>query len=321
MTDLARRVVDVCRQIAGFSESPGGQRELFFRRRCVKYIECSAIGCARWVCAYGSTPPGIFAASPAGDGPRLIIGSHLDTVPDAGAFDGILGVVLGIALVEERWGTARETRSVSIEVIGFSEEEGVRFGVPFIGSRAVTGTLDDSTVSRGIGAAIALLVSIRRISTRPAWTATWPDSLNFTSNKGPSSTIWDFVSGLSKESRPSRMRVDISRSGQPRRHNADGPAARRPGGGGGVDLARRISGFTGSRTESDSGGGRSRAERHQRDRRKGSRQSRRASLVRRPPHRAGGALLDAARKSANGVRSASNSKTASINLQRPWIGT
>ena len=34
------------------------------------------------------------------DGPRLLIGSHLDTVPCAGAFDGVLGVVLGIALIE-----------------------------------------------------------------------------------------------------------------------------------------------------------------------------------------------------------------------------
>ena len=64
---------------------------------------------------------------------RLIVGSHLDTVPNAGAYDGILGVMLGIAL-------ARETRDVPLAVVGFSEEEGVKFGVPFIGSRALTGT-------------------------------------------------------------------------------------------------------------------------------------------------------------------------------------
>ena len=72
--------------------------------------------------------------------PRLIIGSHLDTVPNAGAYDGILGVVLGIALVE-----ALESRELpfSIEVVGFSEEEGVRFGFPFIGSRAFAGSLGE----------------------------------------------------------------------------------------------------------------------------------------------------------------------------------
>ena len=76
-----------------------------------------------------------------GAGPRLMIGSHLDTVPNAGAFDGILGVMLGIALVERR-------PHCSIEVVGFSEEEGVRFGVPFIGSRAMAGTRDISQGGR-----------------------------------------------------------------------------------------------------------------------------------------------------------------------------
>ncbi len=71
--------------------------------------------------------------------PRLFIGSHLDTVPRAGAFDGILGVVLGVALVENLGG---RKLPFGIEVIGFSEEEGVRFGVPFIGSRAFIGDID-----------------------------------------------------------------------------------------------------------------------------------------------------------------------------------
>jgi allantoate deiminase len=64
-------------------------------------------------------------------GPRLMIGSHLDTVPRAGAFDGPLGVMIGIALAP----LARRP----LEVVAFSEEEGVRFGIPFIGSRAIVG--------------------------------------------------------------------------------------------------------------------------------------------------------------------------------------
>jgi allantoate deiminase len=75
---------------------------------------------------------------------RLFIGSHLDTVPHAGAFDGILGVVLGVALVER---LDRRRLPFAIEVIGFSEEEGVRFGVPFIGSRAFIGDLDNELVA------------------------------------------------------------------------------------------------------------------------------------------------------------------------------
>jgi allantoate deiminase len=72
------------------------------------------------------------------DARRLVIASHLDTVPNAGAFDGILGVVMGIALLEA---APADEQGFGVEVIGFSEEEGVRFGLPFIGSRAVVGTL------------------------------------------------------------------------------------------------------------------------------------------------------------------------------------
>jgi allantoate deiminase len=77
--------------------------------------------------------------------PRLLIGSHLDTVPNAGAFDGVLGVVIGIALLEALDG---RRLPFGIEVIGFSEEEGVRFGTPFIGSRALTGRLDEGLLGR-----------------------------------------------------------------------------------------------------------------------------------------------------------------------------
>jgi allantoate deiminase len=72
--------------------------------------------------------------------PVLLIGSHLDTVPNAGAFDGILGVLMGLALVE---GLRARHMPYAIEVIGFSDEEGTRFGVPFIGSRALAGTLSE----------------------------------------------------------------------------------------------------------------------------------------------------------------------------------
>ncbi len=91
------------------------------------------------------------------DAPRLLIGSHLDTVPGAGAFDGILGVVLGIALIES---LGRRRLPFAIEVVGFSDEEGVRFGVPFIGSRALVGTVDAALLekkdTRGVTVAEAI---------------------------------------------------------------------------------------------------------------------------------------------------------------------
>ena len=77
-------------------------------------------------------------------GPRLLIGSHIDTVPDAGAFDGILGVTMALECAD----LAREMGlRLAVDVIAFSEEEGVRFGVPFIGSRAAADRFDPSLLA------------------------------------------------------------------------------------------------------------------------------------------------------------------------------
>jgi len=95
---------------------------------------------------------------------RLLIASHLDTVRDAGAFDGVLGVVLGIALVEALRG---RKLAYGIEVVGFSEEEGVRFGVPFLGSRALVGTLDAELLARRDEQGISVAQAIRAFGLNP----------------------------------------------------------------------------------------------------------------------------------------------------------
>jgi allantoate deiminase len=83
---------------------------------------------------------GVYASDAGESSPVLLIGSHLDTVRNAGAYDGVLGVLMGLALVE---GLGGRRLPYSIEVIGFSDEEGTRFGVPFLGSRSLMGTLSD----------------------------------------------------------------------------------------------------------------------------------------------------------------------------------
>jgi len=89
--------------------------------------------------------------------PRLMMGSHLDSVPDGGRYDGVLGVMLGIGLVE-----ALEGRhfGFGIEVIGFSEEEGVRYGFPFIGSRALTATLHAPHLARRDANGVAMFTAL-----------------------------------------------------------------------------------------------------------------------------------------------------------------
>ena len=98
------------------------------------------------------------------DSPRLIVGSHLDTVPNAGAYDGPLGVLLGVALLEALRG---RKLPYAIEIIGFSEEEGVRFGVPFIGSRALIGRVDDALLNTKDACGISVREAIEKFEVNP----------------------------------------------------------------------------------------------------------------------------------------------------------
>jgi len=72
--------------------------------------------------------------------PALLLGSHTDTVPDAGRYDGMLGVLLAIAVAAR----LRDTElPFALEVVAFSDEEGTRFGTALLGSRALAGTWHD----------------------------------------------------------------------------------------------------------------------------------------------------------------------------------
>ena len=74
--------------------------------------------------------------------PGVVIGSHLDSVPDGGAFDGPLGVVSALAVVDDLRAAGVETPDVPLGVVNFVDEEGARFGVACAGSRIITGALD-----------------------------------------------------------------------------------------------------------------------------------------------------------------------------------
>jgi len=78
--------------------------------------------------------------------PCLMLGSHYDTVRDAGKWDGPLGVITAIACVADL--NRRGVRlPFAIEVVGFADEEGVRFASTLLGSRAVAGTFDESVLN------------------------------------------------------------------------------------------------------------------------------------------------------------------------------
>ncbi len=79
------------------------------------------------------------------DAPALLLGSHLDSVRDAGRWDGPLGVVAAIAGVDALHRAGRRLRC-AVEVAGFCDEEGARFGATMLGSRALAGTFDPAMV-------------------------------------------------------------------------------------------------------------------------------------------------------------------------------
>jgi beta-ureidopropionase / N-carbamoyl-L-amino-acid hydrolase len=77
---------------------------------------------------------------PDASGPGVVVGSHLDSVPDGGAFDGPLGVVSALLTIDALR-AAGVTPSRPVGVVNFGDEEGARFGIACAGSRMVTGTL------------------------------------------------------------------------------------------------------------------------------------------------------------------------------------
>jgi allantoate deiminase len=164
----AKEVVSRCQALAHFTEDPPRICRTFLSppmRACHRQIE-------DWMCPLGISVTidaagnlrGLYPGTDSIDR-KLLIGSHLDTVPDAGAYDGILGVMLAISLVESLEGGRLP---FAIEVVGFSEEEGVRFGVPFIGSRAIVGRLDEELLSRRDSNAISVQEAILSYGLKPS---------------------------------------------------------------------------------------------------------------------------------------------------------
>jgi allantoate deiminase len=147
MRDRALRAIAECKTISAMSEEPGNITRRFLTAPVHDVhthlrARMESLGMISHVDAAGNLR-GLWQPANAST-KRLILGSHIDSVPDAGAYDGVLGVVLALEWVA----LAQELQlSLAIEVIAFSEEEGVRYGVPFIGSRAVAGRFDPALLA------------------------------------------------------------------------------------------------------------------------------------------------------------------------------
>jgi allantoate deiminase len=94
----------------------------------------------------------------------LLLGSHLDTVKNAGKYDGMLGVIIAIAAVKA---LDHKHLPFAIDVIGFSEEEGVRYGKPFFGSKAIIGEFDNAWLELRDSDNITLREAIQQFGLNP----------------------------------------------------------------------------------------------------------------------------------------------------------
>jgi len=151
----ARRVMARCDELARETSMEGGLERVYLSPEHARVNRLVAewmreIGmttrqdaAGNQVGRLGSDPRGMTT----GDEPALLLGSHLDTVPDAGRFDGMLGVLMALEVVrllrvrtDEQW---RSVLGFALEIIAFWDEEGTRFGTALLGSSAVGGVWRD----------------------------------------------------------------------------------------------------------------------------------------------------------------------------------
>jgi len=97
----------------------------------------------------------------------LVIGSHFDSVRDGGKYDGVLGILLGIACVAEL-ARSNERLPVAIEVVAFADEEGTRFQTGMLSSRSIVSGFDPALLERRDPQGVTLADAMRAAGLDPA---------------------------------------------------------------------------------------------------------------------------------------------------------
>ncbi|MEY2410087.1 MAG: allantoate deiminase [Verrucomicrobiota bacterium] len=168
--ELAAQVMQRIDALAEISEVPGGLTRTYgspsmhraneavsgWMREAGMTTRVDAIGnlCGRYEGAKGATQ-------------TFLLGSHLDTVRDAGRFDGALGVITAIACVQCFAENGRRL-PFAIEILAFADEEGVRFHSTYLGSRALCGVIGEADLQRTDRDGVCLEEAIRKFGGDPA---------------------------------------------------------------------------------------------------------------------------------------------------------
>lgn len=140
-TNRARKVMARIDELAALSETADGLTTRTFGSEAMRRANAlvgawlQAAGLRVWTDGIGN-----LRGEPVRDGrPLLLLGSHLDTVREAGRFDGPLGVLIALACAEAVSTGAYGPLPFRLGVVGFSDEEGVRFGTSYLGSDVLAG--------------------------------------------------------------------------------------------------------------------------------------------------------------------------------------
>lgn len=163
---LAAAVMERCDTVAGCTEEPGR-----ITRRCLTQpMRDVHERLGEWMRDARLEPradhAGNLIGRRAGQGEDrvLLIGSHLDSVPGAGRYDGVLGVLMGLAAVES---LADTPLPFHVDVIGFCEEEGVRFSKPYLGSSAIANRFQSEWLERIDPAGVSLREALQAFGGDP----------------------------------------------------------------------------------------------------------------------------------------------------------
>ncbi|EOX6952891.1 allantoate amidohydrolase [Klebsiella michiganensis] len=165
MQQAAARVMARADELAAISETPDALTRVYLSPQ---HLEANQRA-ARWMTQAGMTvwqdSVGNICGRYEGEqegAPAILLGSHLDTVRNAGHYDGMLGVLAAIEVVHGLHQQGRRLKQ-AIEIVGFCDEEGTRFGITLLGSRGITGTWPESWLAQtdadGVSVAQAMVLA------------------------------------------------------------------------------------------------------------------------------------------------------------------
>ncbi|EPF1296917.1 MULTISPECIES: allantoate amidohydrolase [Klebsiella] len=165
MQQAAARVMARADELAAISETPDALTRVYLSPQ---HLEANQRA-ARWMTQAGMTvwqdSVGNICGRYEGEqegAPAILLGSHLDTVRNAGRYDGMLGVLTAIEVVHGLHQQGRRLKQ-AIEIVGFCDEEGTRFGITLLGSRGITGTWPESWLAQtdadGVSVAQAMVLA------------------------------------------------------------------------------------------------------------------------------------------------------------------